>query len=204
MQIVCLDLEGVLIPEIWINLAERTGIDELRLTTRDIPDYSELMRKRLGILEEHGLGMADLQAVIDAMGPMDGAPAFVEWLRSNYQLIILSDTYYEFAEPLMRQLGWPTLFCNSLTIDDNGRIQDFHLRFKDHKKHTVEALQGLKFQCIAAGDSFNDTGMLQQAERGFFFRAPEAIKAQFPQLPGVDEYDDLKALIEQAATELSG
>ena len=155
MELLCLDLEGVLIPEIWINFAEKTGIDELRATTRDIPDYDELMRMRLKILDEHGYGLPDIQAVIDTLDPMDGAKEFVEWARENFQLIILSDTFYEFAKPLMKKLGWPTLFCHRLEVDEKGRITDYKLRQKDPKRASVIALHSLNSRVISADDSYN-------------------------------------------------
>ena len=155
MEIVCLDLEGVLIPEIWINFAERTGIDELRATTRDIPDYDVLMKQRLALLDQHGYGLPDIQEVIDGMGPLEGAREFLDWLRPNFQVVILSDTFYEFAKPLMRQLGWPTLLCHKLEVNAEGRITDYVLRQKDPKRMSVQALHGLNYRVIAAGDSLS-------------------------------------------------
>ncbi|MEE2893728.1 MAG: bifunctional phosphoserine phosphatase/homoserine phosphotransferase ThrH [Pseudomonadota bacterium] len=197
MNILCLDLEGVLIPEIWIGVAERTGIEGLKLTTRDIPDYDELMTGRLELLREHDLGMADIQAVIGAMAPLPGAAAFLEWARTRVQVAILSDTFYEFAAPLMAQLGHPLLLCHKLTIDAQGRVADYHIRQPDPKRASVRAFHGLNYRCIAAGDSFNDTSMLEEADRGFFFRAPENVRRQFPQYAAADEYSELQALIEQ-------
>ena len=197
MNILCLDLEGVLIPEIWIGVAERTGIEGLKLTTRDIPDYDELMTGRLELLREHDLGMADIQAVIGAMAPLPGAAAFLEWARTRAQVAILSDTFYEFAAPLMAQLGHPLLLCHKLTIDAQGRVADYHIRQPDPKRASVRAFHGLNYRCIAAGDSFNDTSMLEEADRGFFFRAPENVRRQFPQYAAADEYSELQALIEQ-------
>ena len=202
MQVVCLDLEGVLIPEIWIAFAERTGIAEFRRTTRDEPDYDKLMRWRLGLLRQHGLKLADIQAVIAGMAPMDGARAFLDDLRSRYQVIILSDTFYEFADPMMRQLGRPTLFCHKLVVDAEGFVADYKLRQPNQKFHAVNALKGLNYQVIAAGDSYNDTGMLGAADAGFFIHPPESIVAQFPQYPVNRSYAELKASIDGAAARL--
>jgi phosphoserine/homoserine phosphotransferase len=202
MQIVCLDLEGVLIPEIWIAFAERTGIAEFRRTTREEPDYDKLMRYRLGLLRQHGLKLADIQAVIGGMAPMAGAKEFLDELRSRFQVIILSDTFYEFADPLMRQLGRPTLFCHKLVVDDAGFVAEYRLRQPDQKRHAVNALKALNFQVIAAGDSYNDTGMLQAADAGFFIHPPESIVAQFPQFPVNRSYAELKAAIDGAAARL--
>lgn len=192
MEIACLDLEGVLVPEIWIDFSDRTGITELRATTRDIPDYDVLMQQRLRILREHGLGLPDIQAVIAGMEPMPGALEFVDWLRERFQVVILSDTYYEFAQPLMRQLGFPTLLCHRLESDDKGMIVNYHLRQKDPKRQSVKAFHSLNYRCIAAGDSYNDTTMLAEAEAGILFRAPDNVIREFPQFPAVHEYDDLK------------
>jgi phosphoserine / homoserine phosphotransferase len=202
MQVVCLDLEGVLVPEIWIAFAERTGIAEFRRTTRDEPDYDKLMRYRLGLLRQHGLKLADIQAVIGAMAPMDGARDFLDDLRGRYQVIILSDTFYEFADPLMRQLGRPTLFCHKLVIDGEGFVADYKLRQPDQKRQAVNALRLLNYQVIAAGDSYNDTGMLSAAHAGFFIHPPESIVAQFPQFPVNRSYAELKASIDGAAARL--
>jgi phosphoserine/homoserine phosphotransferase len=202
MQIVCLDLEGVLIPEIWIAFAERTGIAEFRRTTREEPDYDKLMRYRLGLLREHGLKLADIQAVIAGMAPMEGARDFLDELRSRFQVIILSDTFYEFADPMMRQLGRPTLFCHKLVVDDEGFVAEYRLRQPDQKRHAVNALKALNFQVIAAGDSYNDTGMLQAADAGFFIHPPQSIVAQFPQFPVNRSYAELKAAIDGAAARL--
>ncbi|CUR47307.1 bifunctional phosphoserine phosphatase/homoserine phosphotransferase ThrH [Alloalcanivorax xenomutans] len=199
MELLCLDLEGVLIPEIWINFAERTGIEELRATTRDIPDYDELMRMRLGLLDQHGYGLPDIQAVIDTLEPLDGARAFVDWAREHFQLIILSDTFYEFALPLMRKLGQPTLFCHRLEVDGNGRIIDYVLRQQDPKRASVKALHSLNYRVIAAGDSYNDTTMLSEAEQGILFHAPDNVIAEFPQFPAVHSYEDLKKEIVKAS-----
>lgn len=200
MQIVCLDLEGVLVPEVWIELAKRTGLDELKLTTRDIQDYDELMQYRLKKMDEHNLKIQDIQEAIAAMGPVDGARDFVHWLDERFQLVILSDTFYEFAEPLMRQLDWPTLFCHKLTIEENGRVADYNLRMKDHKTEAVKAFQGLNFKVMAAGDSYNDTGMLQQADYGTFFKAPDNCLKDFPNLPHQTNFEELKqAFLEASA-----
>ena len=193
VELACLDLEGVIIPEIWINFAERTGIDELRLTTRDIPDYDELMRKRLGILREHDLGLPDIQEVIAGMKPLEGAPEFLEWLKARFQLIILSDTFYEFAEPFMRQLGWPTIFCHRLETDAEGRVVNYLLRQPDQKREAVKALHGLNFRVIAAGDSYNDTSMLGEADAGILFCPPDNVIAEFPQFPVTRTYDEMQA-----------
>lgn len=193
MEIACLDLEGVLVPEIWIGLAEKTGIEELKATTRDIPDYNQLMQQRLGILEQHGLGYDDLQQVIGTLEPLPGAVEFIDWLRENFQLVILSDTFYEFSKPLMRQLGWPTLLCHRLEIATDGKITGFKLRQQDPKRCSVKAFQGLGYRVIAAGDSYNDTTMLEQAEAGILFRAPDQVIAEFGQYPSVVEYSQLKS-----------
>ena len=202
MQVVCLDLEGVLIPEIWIEFSKRTGIAEFQRTTRDEPDYDKLMAYRLGLLKANGLKLADIQAVIGGMAPMDGAKDFLDELRTRFQVIILSDTFYEFADPLMRQLGRPTLFCHKLVIDEQGFVADYRLRQPNQKAHAVNALKGLNFQVIAAGDSYNDTGMLGAADAGFFIHPPEAIVAQFPQYPVNRSYGELKASIDGAAARL--
>ncbi|MCB2101742.1 MAG: bifunctional phosphoserine phosphatase/homoserine phosphotransferase ThrH [Rhodobacterales bacterium] len=197
MDIVCLDLEGVLVPEIWINVAERTGIESLRATTRDVPDYDVLMRQRLRIMDEHGLKLDDIQQVIGGLGPMDGARAFLDDLREAYQVVILSDTFYEFADPLMRQLGRPTLFCHRLEIAADGRVAGYRLRMKDHKRAAVRAFRDdLHFRVTAAGDSYNDTTMLGEADRGILFRAPDNVIAEFPQFPVVRDYDALRAAID--------
>lgn len=193
MEIACLDLEGVLIPEIWIGFAEKTGIEALRATTRDIPDYDVLMRQRLDLLREHKLGLPDIQEVIATMAPLEGAHEFVQWLKENFQLIILSDTFYEFSKPLMRQLDFPTLFCHRLIADASGTITDYKLRQKDPKRASVKALHSLNFRVIASGDSYNDTTMLEEADAGILFRAPDNVIAEFPQYPAVTTYDELKA-----------
>ncbi|MBT8420099.1 MAG: bifunctional phosphoserine phosphatase/homoserine phosphotransferase ThrH [Gammaproteobacteria bacterium] len=199
MEIACLDLEGVLVPEIWIGVSERTGIEELRATTRDIPDYNELMSQRLSLLERHGLKLADLQAVIGTLKPLDGTLAFLDWLRPRFQVIILSDTFYEFSLPLMRQLGWPTLFCNHLEIDGNDRITGYRLRQPDQKRQAIKALRALNFRTIAAGDSYNDTTMLAEADAGIFFRPPAEIARQFPQYPVTQDHEALRAAFQQAS-----
>ena len=204
MQMICLDMEGVLVPEIWIEVARRSGIEELSRTTRDEPDYDKLMRFRLGVLRRHGLKLPDIQAAIDGMGPMPGAREFLDDLRSRYQVLILSDTFYEFAQPLMRQLGWPTLLCHRLVIDADGSVSDYRLRMPDQKRHAVEALRSLNFQVIAAGDSYNDTGMLGAAHAGFFIHPPESIVAQFPQFAVTRSYAELTAAIDGAAARLRG
>ena len=202
MQIVCLDLEGVLVPEIWIEFSKRTGIAEFARTTRDEPDYDKLMRYRIDLLARHGLKLDDIQAVIGGMRPLDGALAFLDALRERFQVIILSDTFYEFAAPLMRQLGQPTLFCHRLVVDDTGFVRDYKLRMPDQKRHAVNALKGLNFQVIAAGDSYNDTGMLGAAHAGFFIHPPASIVAQFPQFPVNHNYDELMANINVASARL--
>lgn len=195
--IVTLDMEGVLTPEIWIAVAEKTGIEALRRTTRDEPDYDRLMRGRLQILADHGLKLSDIQRVIGTLAPLDGARAFLDEIRSFTQLLILSDTFEQFAAPLMVQLGMPTLLCHRLVVEDD-RVVDYRLRIPDQKRAAVKALQGLNYRVIAAGDSFNDTTMLLAADAGFLFHAPDNVKQQFPQLKAVDEYDDLLALIRNA------
>ena len=192
MELVCLDLEGVLVPEIWINVAKRTGIKELEATTRDIPDYDVLMKQRLAICKEHKLGLPDIQAVIADMGPIPGAYEFLAWVREHFQLIILSDTFYEFAHPLMRQLDWPTLFCHKLEVAADGTITDYKLRQPDQKRAAIKAFHSLNYRCIAAGDSYNDTNMLGEAEQGILFDAPENVIREFPQFPAVHSFEDLK------------
>jgi len=192
VELVCLDLEGVLIPEIWIAFAEKTGIDELKATTRDIPDYDVLMRQRLDILAKHGYGIKEIQEVIDTLDPIPGAKEFVEWLNTRFQVIILSDTFYEFGMPLMAKLGHPTLFCHKLEVNDNGDIVNYHLRQKDPKRQSVRAFQLLNYRVIAAGDSYNDTTMLKQAEAGILFKSPQNVIDEFPQFPAVHTYEELK------------
>ena len=193
--IVTLDLEGVLVPEIWIAFAEKTGIDQLKLTTRDIPDYDELMTGRLAILNEHGLKLADIQEVIGTLAPLEGAKAFLDELRSITQVVILSDTFLEFAKPLMEQLAWPTIFCHDLEIDAEGRVANYRLRQPDQKRTAVAAFRSLNFRVIAAGDSYNDTTMLGEADTGFLFRSPDNVKAEFLQFRSAEEYDELMGLI---------
>lgn len=197
MFVVCLDLEGVLVPEIWINVAEHTGIKELRLTTRDISDYDELMKRRIGILDQHGLKLQDIQNVIATMDPLEGAAEFMEELRSRTQVIILSDTFTQFAKPLMKKLGWPTLFCNYLVTDAGGSITDYKLRQQDGKRHAVKALKSINFDVIASGDSYNDVTMLKTADAGIFFRPPESIVTEFPQFPVTQTHDELLGEIDR-------
>lgn len=201
MQIACLDLEGVLVPEIWIGVAERTGVEALRRTTRDEPDYDVLMRYRLEILEREGIGLDEIQSVIAELGPLPGARAFLDELRERMQVVILSDTFYQFASPLMRQLGWPTLFCHRLVIE-GGRIADYRLRMPDQKRRAVEAFQGLRFRVIAAGDSYNDTSMLRAADAGILFRPPDNVVAEFPEFPVTRDYDELREAFRKASAEL--
>lgn len=198
VEIVCLDLEGVLVPEIWIRFAELTGIDALKATTRDVPDYDQLMRQRLEILDANGLGINDIQDVISRMQPLDGAADFVAWIRARHQLVILSDTFYEFARPLMAQLDWPTLFCHKLEIADDGHITDYRLRMKDHKRAAVHAFKGLNFRTVAAGDSYNDTNMLSEADAGILFSPPQNVIDEFPQFPVTRSYDELRNAIQTA------
>ncbi|MGB1743548.1 MAG: bifunctional phosphoserine phosphatase/homoserine phosphotransferase ThrH [Limisphaerales bacterium] len=193
--IVTLDLEGVLVPEIWIAFAEKTGIEQLKLTTRDIPDYDELMTGRLAILNEHGLKLADIQEVIGTLAPLEGAKAFLDELRSITQVVILSDTFLEFAKPLMEQLAWPTIFCHDLEIDAEGRVANYRLRQPDQKRKAVAAFRSLNYRVIAAGDSYNDTTMLGEADTGFLFRSPDNVKAEFPQFRSAEEYDEVMGLI---------
>ena len=196
MQVLCLDMEGVLVPEIWIEFSKRTGIAEFSRTTRDEPDYDKLMRYRLDLLDRHGLKLPDIQQVIAGMGPLPGAREFLDAMRERFQVIILSDTFYEFADPLMRQLGRPTLFCHRLLVDDAGKVRDYKLRQPDQKRAAVNALKSLNYRVMAAGDSYNDTGMLMAADAGFFIHAPPAIAAQFPQFPETHSYAELTAAIE--------
>ena len=198
MQIVCLDLEGVLVPEIWIEFAGRTGIPELRRTTRDEPDYDVLMKYRLDILAKHKLGLPAIQEVIAAMGPFPGAREFLDGLRADYQVVILSDTFYEFAKPLMKQLGWPTLFCHSLEADAQGMLVNYHLRMPDQKREAVQRFKELNLKVVAAGDSYNDTAMLGEAHAGILFHPPENVIREFPQFPVTNSYDELRAEIDRA------
>ncbi|HXX74805.1 MAG TPA: bifunctional phosphoserine phosphatase/homoserine phosphotransferase ThrH [Nitrospiraceae bacterium] len=195
---VCLDLEGVLVPEIWIGVARKTGIDELKITTREMPDYDALMKRRLAILDQHKLTIADIQSVIEKMGPLEGAIDFIAWLRERCQLVVLSDTFYQFALPLMRQLGYPTLFCNQLEIDSQGRILAHHMRMQNQKKHSVAAFKSLNFHTLAAGDAYNDTAMLAEAHAGFFFRPPAHLPKEFPQFPVTQTYEELQEQFRRA------
>lgn len=198
LQIVCLDLEGVLVPEIWIEFSRRTGIPELSRTTRDEPDYDRLMRGRIEILERQKLGLPDIQNVIAEMRPFEGAREFIDWLRGFSQVVILSDTYYEFAAPLIRQLGYPTLFCHDLMVDENGRVRGYRLRMRDQKRESVKAFKALQFHTIAVGDSYNDTTMLVEAHAGILFRPPATVVAEFSQFPVVQNYQELRAEIVRA------
>lgn len=202
MQIVCLDLEGVLVPEIWIAFAERTGIPELRRTTRDEPDYDALMRFRLDLLRRHGLGLPDIRKVIGGMAPEPGAREFLDGLRERYQVLILSDTYYEFAMPFMAQLGMPTLFCHRLLTDGQGVVTGYRLRMPEQKRASVRAMKEIAFKVIAAGDSYNDTAMLKEAHAGILFRPPPNVVAEFPQFPVVREYPALRAAIDEASARI--
>ena len=201
MQIVCLDLEGVLVPEIWIEFSKRTNIPEFSRTTRDEPDYDKLMRGRIALLLRHKLGLRDIQKVIDEMRPLDGAREFLDKLRAETQVVILSDTYYEFAAPLMRQLGYPTLFCHKLVIDDAGRVSDYRLRLRDHKRASVAAFRALNFHTIAAGDSYNDTAMLAEAHAGILFHPPQNVIDEFPQFPVTRSYEELAREIQRASVQ---
>jgi len=201
--IVCLDLEGVLVPEIWIEFSKRTGIPELARTTRDEPDYDKLMRARLQILERHRLGLPDIQKVIDGMGPLPGAGAFLERLRSRFQVVILSDTFSQFAQPLMRQLGWPTLFCHELEVALDGAVRDYRLRMPNHKRAAVAAFRSLNFRTVAAGDSYNDVAMLAEADAGIFIHPPANVAAEFPQFPVTHDYPELEAAIVAASERLA-
>ncbi|MBQ9210212.1 MAG: bifunctional phosphoserine phosphatase/homoserine phosphotransferase ThrH [Clostridia bacterium] len=198
MNIVCLDLEGVLVPEIWIAFSEASGIPELKRTTRDEPDYNKLMNFRLAILKEHGLGLKEIQDTIAKIDPMPGAREFLDALRAETQVLILSDTFTQFATPLMKKLGWPTLFCNELEVAESGEVTGFRMRCEKSKLSTVKALQSVGFETIAAGDSFNDLGMIQASKAGFLFRSTEQIRKDHPELPAYEEYDDLLAAIKRA------
>ncbi|TET51955.1 MAG: bifunctional phosphoserine phosphatase/homoserine phosphotransferase ThrH [Desulfobacteraceae bacterium] len=197
MYIVCPDLEGILVPEIWISVAEKAGIEELRLTTRDVPDYDQLMRGRLEILKRVNLKIRDIQEIIQSMEPLDGALEFLEWIRERFQIILVSDTFVEFADPLLEKLNRPTLFCNSLIIDADGTIADYQLRQRDGKRHVVEALRGLGFEVIGIGDSYNDSTMLEAANHGILFRPPQNIKSEFPHFPVIETYEELKLVLER-------
>lgn len=198
MYITCLDLEGVLVPEIWIAFAEASGIPELKKTTRDEPDYDKLMRWRIGVLKEHGLGLKEIQDTIAKIDPMPGAKEFLDELRSFCQVIIISDTFTQFATPLMQKLGWPTIFCNSLELAEDGEITGFKMRIEQSKLTTVKALQSIGFDTIASGDSYNDLAMIQASKAGFLFRSTEKIKADYPELPAFETYDELMAAIKKA------
>ena len=198
MNIVCLDLEGVLVPEIWVAFAEETGIPELKKTTRDEPDYDKLMKWRLGILKEHGLGLKEIQETIAKINPMPGAKEFLDELRSMTQVIIISDTFTQFAAPLMKKLGWPTIFCNSLEVAEDGEITGYRMRVENSKYSTVKALQSIGFETIASGDSHNDLGMIKASKAGFLFKSTEQIKKDNPELPAYETYDELMEAIKQA------
>ena len=204
MEIACLDLEGVLIPEIWIAFAEKTGIDALKRTTRDEPDYDVLMRYRLDILDRHGLGLKEIQEVIATLSPLEGAREFVDWLRERFQVVILSDTFYEFAQPLMRQLGFPALLCHKLETDEDGRVVNYHLRQANPKRQAIVGFKSMYYRTIAAGDSYNDTTMLAEADAGILFHAPQNVIEQFPQFPAVHTFEALKQeFIKASVRELS-
>ncbi|MBU62621.1 MAG: bifunctional phosphoserine phosphatase/homoserine phosphotransferase ThrH [Opitutae bacterium] len=200
MQVVCLDLEGVLVPEIWIAFAEKVGVEALKRTTRDEPDYDALMRYRLDILGEYGFTLKQIQEVIETLSPLSGALEFLNKLRSTHELVILSDTFREFADPLMKQLGYPTLFCHELKVDEDGTISDYCLRIAEHKRKTVQYLQKLNFEVIAAGDSYNDLGMLKTAEHCIFFRPPHSLAADYPEVPIAKEFHELLSLIEDCSS----
>lgn len=204
MEIACLDLEGVLVPEIWIAFAEKTGIEALKKTTRDEPDYDVLMKYRLDILAENNLGLNEIQEVIATLEPLPGARDFIDWLRERFQVVILSDTFYEFAQPLMRQLGFPTLLCHKLEVDGSGKVTDYKLRQANPKRQAVVGFKSMYYRTIAAGDSYNDTTMLAEADRGILFHAPQNVIDEFPQFPAVHTFDDLKkAFIEASNRDLS-
>jgi phosphoserine / homoserine phosphotransferase len=192
VEIACLDLEGVLLPEIWVEFAEKVGVEELKATTRDVPNYDDLMRMRLRLLDEHGYGVNEIREVISTLSPLPGAVDFLNWLRERFQVVILSDTFYQFVSPLMAQLGHPTLLCHNLEIDPKGRVVNYHLRQKDPKRQAVIALKSLYYRIIAAGDSYNDTTMLDEAHAGIFFRAPARVTAEFPQFPATETYDEFR------------
>ena len=203
MDIVCLDMEGVLVPEIWIEFAEKTGIEALKATTRDIPDYDVLMKQRLAILAENNLKLRDIQEVIATLSPLEGAVDFLDSLREQYQLVILSDTFYEFAKPLVEQMKWPTIFCHKLVVQPDGSVTDYKIRQKDPKRMSVRALQSLNFSVFAAGDSYNDTTMLEEADAGFLFRSPANVIEEFPQYRVTNEYSELRRFIDEAADQVS-
>ncbi|MFT7559067.1 MAG: phosphoserine/homoserine phosphotransferase [Flavobacteriales bacterium] len=203
MELACLDLEGVLIPEIWIEFAEKTGIEALKATTRDISDYDELMTMRLAELDKAGLGINEIQEVISTLSPLEGAADFVNWLRERFQVIILSDTFYQFAGPFMKQLGYPTLLCHNLTINDSGRVVDYNLRQANPKRQSIVAFKSIYYRTIAAGDSYNDTTMLTEADAGILFKAPQNVITEFPQFPAVHTYEDLRAEFLKASIEVN-
>ena len=197
MKIICADMEGIFTPEIWIRVSQKTGIEELKLTTRDISDYDILMKKRLGILAENGLKLKDITDVIETMDPLEGALDFLNWVRERAPIIVVSDTYVEFARPLLRKLGWPTLFCNSLTIAPDGSIADYNLRQQDGKRMTVQSLKRLDYRILAVGDSYNDISMIQEADTGVLFKPPENVRSEYPELPATYRYDELQIVMEQ-------
>ena len=198
MKLICLDLEGVLVPEIWVTFAEASKIPELKKTTRDEPDYDKLMRWRLSVLKEHGLGLKEIQETIASIDPLPGAKEFLDELRSFAQVIIISDTFTEFAQPLMKKLGWPTIFCNSLVIAEDGEITDYKMRVENSKLTTVRALQSIGFETVASGDSYNDLGMILAGKSGFLFRTTEQIKADYPQIPALETYEELLNALKEA------
>lgn len=198
MKLICLDLEGVLVPEIWVAFAEASKIPELKKTTRDEPDYDKLMRWRLSVLKEHGLGLKEIQETIASIDPLPGAKEFLDELRSFAQVIIISDTFTEFAQPLMKKLGWPTIFCNSLVVAENGEITDYKIRVENSKLTTVRALQSIGFETVASGDSYNDLGMILAGKSGFLFRTTEQIKADYPQIPALETYEELLNALKEA------
>ena len=198
MKLICLDLDGVLVPEIWVAFAEASGIPELKKTTRDEPDYDKLMRWRLSVLKEHGLGLKEIQETIASIDPLPGAKEFLDELRSFTQVIIISDTFTEFAQPLMKKLGWPTIFCNSLVVAEDGEITDYKMRVENSKLTTVRALQSIGFETVASGDSYNDLGMIQAGKSGFLFRTTEQIKADYPQIPALETYEELLNALKEA------
>ncbi len=198
MKLICLDLEGVLVPEIWVAFAEASGIPELKKTTRDEPDYDKLMRWRLSVLKEHGLGLKEIQETIASIDPLPGAKEFLDELRSFAQVIIISDTFTEFAQPLMKKLGWPTIFCNSLVVAEDGEITDYKMRVENSKLTTVRALQSIGFETVASGDSYNDLGMILAGKSGFLFRTTEQIKADYPQIPALETYEELLNALKKA------
>jgi phosphoserine/homoserine phosphotransferase len=201
-MLACIDLEGVLLPEIWIKFAEKSGIEELKLTTRDIPNYDVLMRGRINILKQHNLKLNDIQSVIATLSPLEGAQEFLKWLKSEFEVIILSDTFYQFAGPLMKQLDYPTLFCHNLIVKNNGEISGYKLRQEDQKTKAVKALQGLNLQVVSAGDSYNDIGMLRQADAGILFRPPDKLITEYPQFPVATDYIQFKELFLKSRTNL--